>query len=65
MKQRSAGKPDIGMGKQIPLRRVEQKIATVNGIHPKNLKSYKDPKFVYKDSRAPRIPRQRTLEALN
>jgi hypothetical protein len=65
MKQRSAGKSDIGIRQQNILRRIEQQIVTVNGIHPKNLKSYKDPKFVYKDSLGPRISRHRTLEALN
>ena len=50
MQQRSAGKPDIEMGKNIRLRRVEQQIATASAIHPKDLKSYKFPKFVYKES---------------
>jgi hypothetical protein len=52
MKQRSAGKSDIGMAQQIILRRVERQTVTVNEIHPKNVKSYKDPKFVYKKSQA-------------
>jgi hypothetical protein len=48
MKQRSAARPDIEIGKN-PLQRVERQTAMASGIHPKDLKSYKDLKFVYKE----------------